>query len=137
MSQLVSVHVSCSSLFYLQYYSVPAIVLGPLNQTVDPTDHPYNATFTCTAYGGDGLLLQFAWSDSVSTGLNTSTQNEIINGNGSITSSISTNNLSLEDDGSQYTCTVSYSDQENAEHSATGTLTIGEFTIYIQLTVIA
>ena len=135
MSQLVSVHVSCSSLFYLQYYSVPAIVL---DQTVDPTDRPYNATFTCTAYGGDDLLLQFAWSDSLSsTGLNSSTQNEITNVNGSITSSISTNNLSLEDDGSQYTCTVSYSDQENAQHSATGTLTIGEFTLYIQLTVIA
>ena len=63
------------------------------------------ATFTCTAFGGEGAMLEFDWlaSDSVA-GLNIDSENEATNENGSTTSTITTNVLSLSDRGSEYSC---------------------------------
>ena len=118
-------HDNIANIFYT-HFSVPTIVVGPRNQTLDPTDPLFRATFTCTAFGGDGIMLNFAWSHSISTsGLNASSQIEFTNDNGSTTSSISTNNLSLDDYGSQYTCAVSYPDQDGSSNNATAILTLG------------
>ena len=104
-------------------FLVPAILVGPMDMTLDPTDPPHFATFSCTAFG---TLLNISWSHTLSSaGLNSSSQTDTTNVNGSITSSISTNILSLEDDGSQYTCLVSYADQVDAQNDATGTLNLG------------
>ena len=67
------------------------------------------ATFTCTAFGGDDAVLVFTWSDTNSTAaLNASSQSETLNSNNSVTSTITTNTLTLADRDSEYTCTVVY-----------------------------
>ena len=83
------------------------------------------ATFTCTAFGGDGAMLVFTWSAPDSTaGLDTSSQRETLNPDSSITSTITTNTLTLADRGSEYTCTVIY-DGSSFGNEETATIIIG------------
>ena len=125
---VVGKYIHCSSYYSVVLSPVPAIVMGPVNMTIDPTHPPHYATFSCTAFGGNGILLNFTWSSNHSSaGLNISSQIETVTTNGSTSSSIPTNTLSLEDDGSQYTCTVSYIGQTDAYNTATGSLSVGEY----------
>ena len=84
------------------------------------------ATFTCTAFGGDGAMLVFTWSATDSpAGLNTSSQMETLNPDNSITSTITTNTLTLADRDSEYTCTVVY-DGNLLGNEETATISIGK-----------
>ena len=96
-----------------------------MDVTVEYSD-TLTASFSCTAFGGNGttIELEFAWSTNSGSGLNSASQADMDNPDGSITSTISTNILELSDRGSEYTCDVSYSgSSEESEDSAT--LTIG------------
>ena len=81
------------------------------------------ATFTCTAFGGDGAMLVFTWSTDSPAGLNTSSQRETLNPDNSVTSTI-TNTLTLTDRDSEYTCTVIY-DGSSFGNEETATIIIG------------
>ena len=103
--------------------AVPAILSGPMDVTVEYSD-TLTASFSCTASGGNGTMLDFIWSTNSASGLDSATQADMVNTDGSITSTISTYLLELSDRGSEYTCDVSYSgSSEESEDSAT--LTIG------------
>ena len=82
------------------------------------------ATFTCTAFGGDGAMLDFTWSTDSTAGLNTSSQSETLNPDNSVTSTITTNTLTLADRDSEYTCTVIY-DGSSFVNEETATIIIG------------
>ena len=84
------------------------------------------ATFTCTAFGGDGAMLVFTWSAPDSTaGLDISSQRETLNPDNSITSTITTNTLTLADRDSMYTCAVAY-DGSSVENEETATISVGK-----------
>ena len=84
------------------------------------------ATFTCTAFGGDGVALVFTWSDTNSAAeLNASSQSETLNSNNSVTSTITTNTLTLDDRDSEYTCTVVY-EVSLPKNEETAAITIGK-----------
>ena len=94
--------------------------------TLEYRDDDLTATFTCTAFGGDGAVLDFTWSaaDSVA-GLDISSERETLNPDNSTTSTITTNTLTVDDSGSEYTCDVMY--QGGSEVSeAMATLYIGK-----------
>ena len=83
------------------------------------------ATFTCTAFDGDGAMLVFTWSDTNSVaGLDISSQSETLNPDNSTTSTITTNTLTLADRDSEYTCTVIY-DGSSFGNEETATIIIG------------
>ena len=85
------------------------------------------ATFTCTAFGGDGAVLDFTWSSPGSpSGLNFPSEAENVNADNSTTSSITTNTLGLSDRGGSFSCDVMYSGGQTNE--ASGALNIGERT---------
>ena len=83
------------------------------------------ATFNCTAFGGDGGMLDFIWLTNSPAGLDTSSQRETLNPDNSIISTITTNTLTPDDRGSMYTCTVAY-DDSSVENEETTTLNIGK-----------
>ena len=95
--------------------------------TLEYSDDDLTATFTCTAFGGDGAMLDFTWSDTDSpAGLDISSQSQILNPDNSVTSTITTNTLTVGDSGSEYSCDVMY--QGGSEESeAMATLNIGEY----------
>ena len=96
-----------------------------MNITLEYSDD-LTATFTCTAVGGDGVMLVFTWSAPDSTaGLNTSSQSETLNPDNSITSTITTNTLTVDDRDSEYTCNVAY-DGSSLGNEETATITIGK-----------
>ena len=64
------------------------------------------ATFTCTAFGGNGALLVFAWAPA--TAFVSDSQMPVINQDNSTTSTITTNLLTLSKRGDMYTCEVEY-----------------------------
>ena len=79
------------------------------------------ATFTCTAFGGDGAMLEFEWPILGSAVVES--QTETVNADNSTTSSVTTEPLDLDDRGSVITCDVRYSG--GTEVDATATLYIG------------
>ena len=91
------------------------------------------ATFTCTAFGGDGAVLDFSWSPTDSpSGLNVPSEAENVNADNSTTSSITTNPLGLGDRGSRVTCDVMYEGETDISEDF-GTLNIGKISIITQL----
>ena len=69
-----------------------------MNMTLEYSDDDLTATFTCTAFGGDGAMLVFTWSATDSTaGLDIYSQSETLNPDYSTTSTITTNTLTLAD----------------------------------------
>ena len=77
--------------------------------TLEYSDDDLTVTFNCTAFGGDGAMLDFIWSATDSpAGLDISSQMETLNQDNSTTSTITTNTLTVDDSGSEYTCDVMY-----------------------------
>ena len=110
---------------FVTTHTVPAILTGPMDIILEYSDD-LTATFTCTAFGGDGAMLVFTWSDTNSTaGFNTSSQSETLNPNSSTTSTITTNTLTLADRDSEYTCTVIYN-SSSIGNEETANITIGK-----------
>ena len=67
------------------------------------------ASFSCNAFGGNNYLINIDLiPPSGSSGLNESSRNVMTNLDGITTLTISTNQLTLADRGSEYTCDVSY-----------------------------
>ena len=114
---------------FISPLTVPAILTGPMDVTLEYSDDDLTATFTCTAFGGDGAMLDFTWFAVDSpAGLDTSSQRETLNPDNSTTSTITTNILTVDDSGSEYTCDVRY--QSGSEVSdAMATLNIGKYII--------
>ena len=105
--------------------TVPAIQQGPVDMILEYSDD-LTATFACTAFGGDDSTLQFDWDESYSNaGLNHDTELTISNTNNSVTSTITTNTLTLHDRGSEYVCEVEYQSGAFANMN-TATLNIGK-----------
>ena len=104
--------------------TVPAILTGPMDMTLEYSDD-LTATFTCTAFGGDGAMLVFTWSTDSTAGLDTSSQGETLNPDNSITSTITTNTLTPHDRDSIYTCMVTY-DGSSVENEETATISVGK-----------
>ena len=100
--------------------TVPAIVIGPMDMTLEYSD-TLTATFTCTAFGGDGAMLEFPWSTS---GASVGSQTETVNADNSTTTSLTTGPLNLNDRGSIITCEVRYSGGTEVDDD-TATLYIG------------
>ena len=110
---------------YYTITTVPAILTRPMDVTLEYSDNDLTAPFTCTAFGGDGAMLVFTWLTNSASGLNTSSLSETINPDNSITSTITTNPLTVDDSGKEYTCDVIY--QGGSEvNDAKATLNIGE-----------
>lgn len=110
---------------YRCVFPVPAIQQEPVDMTLEYRDG-LTATFTFTAFGGDGAMLIFDWSASDSdAGLNLDSENETTNINGSITSTIATNTLTLRDRESRFTCEVRYI-MTTSPVRTTATLNIGK-----------
>lgn len=105
---------------------VPAILVGPEDMVVEYSD-VLTATFTCTAFGGDGAQLVFTWTHMGGTGLNDTSKVEVENSDNSTTSTITTFSLSLSDRGNSYTCDVAYASDPSEEDEASATLNIGEY----------
>ena len=106
--------------------TVPAILTGPMDVTLEYSDDDLTATFNCTAFGGDGAMLDFTWLTNSPAGLDMSSQMETINpADNSTTSTITTNILTPDDRDSMYTCVVAY-DGSSDESMETATLNIGE-----------
>ena len=80
-------------------------MMGPVDMTLEYSD-TLTATFTCTAFGGDGALLVFHWT--LASGFDTSSQMQEMNSDNSTTSTITTNPLTLSERGDTYTCGVEY-----------------------------
>ena len=76
------------------------------------------AFFTCTAFGGDDAVLDITWS-----GLNVLLESGNLNPDNSITSTLITGVLTLEDRG-DVTCTVMFQDGINGSRE-TASLNIG------------
>ena len=81
------------------------------------------ATFTCTAFGGDGAMLVFDWATNSPAGFDTSSQMETTNADNSTTSTITTNTLTEDDRDSMYTCAVVYNGS-SVENEETATISI-------------
>ena len=96
--------------------------------TLEYSDDDLTATFTCTAFGGDGAMLVFIWLTNSATGFNTSSLRETLNPDNSTTSTITTNTLTVDDSGSDYTCDVMYQGGSGVS-DATATLNIGKYII--------
>ena len=99
-------------------YIVPAI-LSVKDVTVEYSDS-LTASFSCNAFGGNNSAINIDLiPPSGSSGLNESSRTVMTNGDGSTTLTISTNQLTLADRGSEYTCDVSYqgapSEQDNED----------------------
>ena len=97
-------------------YIVPAI-LSVKDVTVEYRESLI-ALFSCNAFGGNKSAINIDLiPPSGSSGLNESSRTVMTNGDGSTTLTISTNQLTLADRGSEYTCAVSYqgapSEQDN------------------------
>ena len=91
----------------IQYHPVPAI-LSMKNVTVEYSDS-LTASFSCNAFGGNNSAIDIDLiPPSGSSGLNQSSRTVMTNQDGSTTLTISTNQLTLDDRGSEYTCDVSY-----------------------------
>ena len=96
-----------------------------MDMTLEYSDNDFTASFTCTALGGDDAMLVFTWLTNSASGLNLFSQSETINPDNSTTSTITTNTLTMDDSGKEYTCDVIY--QGGSEVSdAKATLIIGE-----------
>ena len=80
-------------------------MMGPVDMTLEYSD-TLTATFTCTAFGGDGAQLEFHWAPA--TAFVSDSQMEEMNTDNSTTSTITTNPLTLSDRGDTYTCRVEY-----------------------------
>ena len=94
--------------------------------TLEYSDDDLTATFTCTAFGGDGAMLDFTWLTYSPAGFDASSQSETLNPDNSTTSTITTNTLTVDDSGSEYTCDVMY--QSGSEvNDATASLNIGKY----------
>ena len=81
------------------------------------------ATFTCTAFGGDGAQLVFAWTPA-STFVSDS-QMQQMNQDNSTTSTITTNPLTLSDRGETHTCEVEY-EGSSSDSESEAVVNIGE-----------
>ena len=93
----------------IQYHSVPAI-LSVMDVTVEYSDS-LTASFSCNAFGGNNsaINIDLIPPTSGSSGLiNESSRTVMTNPDGSTTLTISTNQFTLADRGSEYTCDVSY-----------------------------
>ena len=89
------------------------------NVTVEYSDS-LTASFSCNAFGGNNSAIDIDLiPPSGSSGLNQSSRTVMTNQDGSTTLTISTNQLTLDDRGSEYTCDVSYqgapSEQDNED----------------------
>ena len=82
------------------------------------------ATFTCTAFGGDGAQLVFAWAPAAAFVVSDS-QMEEMNADNSTTSTITTNPLTLSDRGDTYTCEVEY-EGSSSDSGSEAVVNIGE-----------
>ena len=114
---------SCMCLIYTLLYTVPAILSGPMDLTLEYSDD-LMATFYCTAFGGIGAEIEFSWSTTNSrTGFSSFV--ETLNADNSTTSTATTNILSLQDREGEYECAVYYNGSiyENVE---TAILSIGK-----------
>lgn len=93
-----------------------------MDVTLEVSDNDYlTAVFTCTAFGGDGavLRLDITWS-----GVDISLESGYINPDNSVTSTLTTEYLTLEDRGNVVTCTVMFQGGINGS-SETASLNIG------------
>ena len=94
----------------MEHLTVPVIMRGPVNVNLIYNNH-LTATFSCNAFGGDGIELEFVWSTTSSVGLNDASETTFIDPiDSSTTSEIQTNILSVSDSGSVYMCRVRYAD---------------------------
>ena len=88
-------------------YIVPAI-LSMTDVTVEYRDS-LTASFSCNVFGGNNSAINIDLiPPSGSSGLNESSRTVMTNADGSTTLTISTNQLTLADRSSEYTCAVSY-----------------------------
>ena len=108
----------------MMIHAVPAILSGPMDVTVEYSDTP-TAAGALQISGGNGTMLDFHWSTTNGSGLNPASQSDMDNPDGSVTSTISTNTLGLNDRNSEYTCDVSYSGSSE-ENENFANLTIGK-----------
>ena len=106
------------------YTTVPAILSGPMDMTLEYSDD-LTATFTCSAFGGNNSVLVLSWTHSLGASLNEGTETTTVNPDNSYTSTITTDTLTLEGRGSEYTCHVEY-DGSSEENEATATLSVGK-----------
>ena len=112
------------STFKINTISVPAILSGPVDTTLEYSDD-LTATFSCTAFGGNNSVLVLSWTHSAGANLNADTENTTVSPDDSYTSTITTDTLTLDDRGSEYTCEVEY-DGSASVNEATATLSIGK-----------
>ena len=96
--------------------------MGPVVMTLEYSD-TLTATFTCTAFGGDGAQLVFHWSPAST--FDTSSQMEERNQDNSTTSTITTNPLTLSERGDTYACGVEY-DGGSSDSYSEAVVNIGE-----------
>ena len=103
-------------------FSVPAIWRGPVNTSLIYNDH-LTVSFSCNAFGGDEIELDFVWSTTSSSGLNDTSETRFIDPmDNSTTSEIHTNILSVSDRGSVYMCRVRYADATTLGNPETATI---------------
>ena len=94
--------------------------------TVEYSDD-LTATFSCTASGGVNEDLVFTWNaPNDATDFNDRTRMETMNADNSITSTITTQPLSLSDRGEVYTCDVAYAGFPDRDSESFATLNIGK-----------
>ena len=114
----------CSELDLLIIFvhTVPAILSGPVNMTLEYSDD-LTATLTCTAFGGNDAVLDFAWYSANSAAeVNVTSERETLNPDNSTTSTITP---TLDDRESEYTCYVEYAGSSDGNQE-TATLSIGK-----------
>ena len=105
-------------------HTVPAILSGPVNMTLEYSDD-LTATLTCTAFGGNDAVLDFAWYYANSAAeVNVTSERETLNPDNSTTSTIIIT-LTLDDRESEYTCYVEYAGSSDGNQE-TATLSIGK-----------
>ena len=96
-----------------------------MDMTLEYSDD-LTATFSCTAFGGNNSVLVLSWTHSVGANFNTDTESTTINpDDNTYTSTITTDTLTLDDRGSEYTCDAEY-DGSSSANEATATLSIGK-----------
>ena len=108
--------------------AVPAILSGPMDLYLKYSEN-LMATFTCTAFGGSGIEIEFSWSATKSS-IGFSSLVETLNDDDSITSTVTTNVFSPEDSGGEYRCAVNFNGSNTYESSETATLGIGKRCTY-------
>ena len=99
MSQSIVLNICSPIINYANFiYSVPAILSGPMNTTLEYSDN-LTASFTCTVFGGSGTDIVFLWY--ITNLYDGEPQNdfnsivETLNADNSITSTVITSTLSV------------------------------------------